>query len=56
MCIDQVLSARQRRARMGGPWGRERTEERLAWKHAEPELLAAYDRALAKRAVTDPAA
>jgi glycosyltransferase involved in cell wall biosynthesis len=55
MCIDQLLSDPQRRARMGR-LGRERAEERLAWKHAEPALLAAYDRALAKRAVAGLAA
>jgi glycosyltransferase involved in cell wall biosynthesis len=47
-CIDRLLSDPQRRARMGR-LGRERVEKQLAWKHAEPQLLAAYDRALAKR-------
>ena len=55
VCIDQLLSDPQRRARMGR-LGRERAEERLAWRHAEPELLAAYDRVLAKRAVAGLAA
>jgi glycosyltransferase involved in cell wall biosynthesis len=54
-CIDQLLSDPQRRARMGR-LGRERVEKQLAWNHAEPELLAAYDRALAKRAVAGLAA
>jgi hypothetical protein len=39
-----------------GRLGRERVEKQLAWNHAEPELLAAYDRALAKRAVAGLAA
>jgi glycosyltransferase involved in cell wall biosynthesis len=55
LCIDQLLSDPQRRARMGR-LGRERAKDRLAWKHAEPELLAAYERALAKRAAADLAA
>jgi len=48
--IDELLDDPARRARMGTE-GRARVEAGLAWEHSEPALLAAYERALAKRRV-----
>ncbi len=47
--IAQLLDDPARRAEMG-EIGRARVESGLSWAHSAPQLLAAYDRAFAKRA------
>ncbi len=47
--IAQLLDDPARRAEMG-EIGRARVEGGLSWAHSAPQLLAAYDRAFAKRA------
>ena len=44
-CLDRLLDDGELRSRLGEA-GRERVERVLAWKHSEPQLLAAYRRAL----------
>ncbi len=46
--IAELLDDPERRARMGA-LGRARVEDGLSWAHSAPRLLAAYDRAFAKR-------
>jgi glycosyltransferase involved in cell wall biosynthesis len=48
-CVDRLLGDPGLRARIGAA-GRRRVEQRLAWKHSVPALLAAYERALAPAA------
>jgi glycosyltransferase involved in cell wall biosynthesis len=45
--LDRLLDDETIRARLGTT-GRARAESVLAWEHSEPQLLAAYERALAK--------
>jgi glycosyltransferase involved in cell wall biosynthesis len=45
-CLDRLLDDGTMRARLGST-GRARAENVLAWEHSEPQLLAAYERALA---------
>lgn len=47
--VDTLLGDPALRARMGA-LGRERVEHALAWQRSEPELLAAYERALGRPA------
>jgi glycosyltransferase involved in cell wall biosynthesis len=44
--LDALLSDPERRAHMGA-LGQARVRDRLAWQHSVPQLLAAYDRAVA---------
>jgi glycosyltransferase involved in cell wall biosynthesis len=48
-CLDELLSDPQRRARMGEA-GVARVHDALSWQHQVPQLLAAYERAVAGRA------
>ena len=48
-CLDRLLDDEHLRARLGGT-GRKRAENVLAWEHSEPQLLAAYERAVTKGA------
>jgi glycosyltransferase involved in cell wall biosynthesis len=45
-CVDELLSDPERRRAMG-ELGQERVRDRLAWQHSEPQLHAAYERAVA---------
>ncbi len=51
--IASLLDDPERRARMGAI-GRARVEGGLSWSHSAPQLLAAYERAFAKRAGQHP--
>ena len=46
-CLNRLLDDGDLRARMGTA-GRQRAENILAWEHSEPQLLAAYERAMTK--------
>jgi len=47
-CIDRLLKDGDLREKLGSA-GRDRVNKVLSWEHSEPQLLAAYERALSQR-------